>query len=237
MTNSKLYGRKGKRDPVDRYETPESPTVAFMKRFCWPGKILEPACGTGRMVRAIEQGGHQVDGFDLLEDGIDFLEHDFGGEYDSVVTNPPYKEALAYKFALRALETVPGTVAMLVRTGFLGGKTRYRKLFEKYPPSHLVFVSERIHFYYAEGYKIPNQVHDNVWVVWRGIPASDDLEAISFIGPDETPDVGKPGECEFCADSGWFYSEPEAGPCPHCYAGRKQQEKLDAQRDEDPLLG
>jgi SAM-dependent methyltransferase len=186
----------GTRNPVDRYETPTSATIALLNRIQLGGPILEPACGTGRMVRALESRGHEVHGFDLLEDGLDYLKHDGYPEHDHVVANPPYmyekaiKMGLAEAFVHRALDTCDGTVAMLLRTGFLGGQKRYERLFSVTPPSHVFYFSSRIHFFQADGTRISGQVHEHCWIVWRGQGLAG-VPPVDFIGPQETPDFGR----------------------------------------------
>lgn len=177
----------GTRDPTDRYETPDPATQCLIERFAWPNRILEPACGTGRMARVLEGNGYEVDAWDLLEHGKDFLTHDYG-RVDAVVTNPPYKDGLAEAFVHRALSITDGPVAMLLRSGFMSGQNRYKRLFGVTPPSHVLQLSARLLFYYADGSRITGQAHDHAWFVWRGTPRDEDLPMLSWVPPEELRD-------------------------------------------------
>jgi hypothetical protein len=130
----------GKRDsgyervPKDRYETPHECTLALGPHI--PDRIrtiLEPASGTGKMVRALEGLGYEVEASDI-ETGHDFpqLTH---CDADAIITNPPYGERnrLAVQFIEHALDlTKPhdGFVAMFLPTDFDHAISR-RHLFGK----------------------------------------------------------------------------------------------------------
>jgi SAM-dependent methyltransferase len=58
---------------LDQYETPEWVTLALIPHLPeFMGKILEPACGSGKMVAALRQAGFDVVGSDITQ-GLDFL--------------------------------------------------------------------------------------------------------------------------------------------------------------------
>lgn len=174
----------GLRDPVDRYETPDSLTRALLRRVELPWMVREPACGTGRMARILSEAGHEVHATDLVEDGIDFLATT--DRLEAVVTNPPYKDGLARAFVEHALSLCDGPVAMLLRLGFLSSQGRHG-LFTSHPLSALMVVSPRIIFFNADGSRISGQVHDHAWFVWN----SPSCRQLDFIGPDELPDIRK----------------------------------------------
>ncbi len=177
---------KGIRDPVDRYETPDSVTEALVRRVGLPHKVREPACGTGRMARVLERLGHEVHATDIVEHNADFLlDH---GRVDAIVTNPPYKDRLAERFVVHALEVCDGPVAMLLRLGFLTSQGRYKRLHSTCPPARLIFISPRILFFKADGSRISGQAHDHAWMVWNVPPTRRPIEVV---GPDELPDVGR----------------------------------------------
>ncbi len=178
-----LSASNGTRDPVDRYETPDSVTQALAYRVHLPYCIREPACGTGRMARVFTELGHSVNATDIVEDGVDFLRDDMPAE--AIVTNPPYRDGLAEAFVYHALEVCPGPVAMLLRLGFLTSQGRYRRLFVDHPPSALIVITPRIIFFKADGSRISGQVHDHAWIVWN----TSGTKPIDFVGPDELPDV------------------------------------------------
>ncbi len=177
----------GVRDPVDRYETPDSVTRALARRLSLPRNIREPACGTGRMAHVLIELGHSVDATDIIEDGVDFLEDDMPA--DAVVTNPPYRDGLAEAFVRHALDVAGvGPVCMLLRLGFLTSQGRYRRLFIDNPPDALIIITPRIIFFKADGSRISGQAHDHPWMLWN----VEDMPPVDFVGPDELPDVRPP---------------------------------------------
>lgn len=103
----------------DRYETPDkvSATILpFIPRYARCG--WEPACGSGRMLRALERGGLMMVGTDI-DQGLDFLlaAHTPLASVRLIVTNPPYRRGLAQQFVEHAIELmrpVDGVVAMLL---------------------------------------------------------------------------------------------------------------------------
>ena len=125
--------------------------------------VLEPACGTGRVVRALEAEGYYVTDRDI-QMGHDFLERTEW--HGSIVTNPPYRNGLAEKFVRHALYLTDRPIAMLVRTGFLNSQGRCR-LFHEHPPTTVLYVSPRVRFFRADGTRISGQAHDHCWVVWN----------------------------------------------------------------------
>lgn len=116
------------RQPFDEYNTPAWATkavVPFLPRSAW---ILEPACGSGKMVAALRDEGFVVDGTDI-QSGKDFLELE-EANFDVIVTNPPFNKATQFiEHALKLTRPHHGMVAMLLRTDFDHAKTR-RHLFD-----------------------------------------------------------------------------------------------------------
>ena len=118
----------------DLYETPEWVTLALRPHLPRePFIVWEPACGSGKMVRALEQGASLVHGTDI-ESGIDFLTSDVPtvyGTWDAVITNPPYKQACEFiSRAMEVMEPFAGMVAMLLRTDFDHAESR-RDMFDR----------------------------------------------------------------------------------------------------------
>ena len=109
--------------------------------------VLEPACGMGHMVDALEEHGYTVLRSDIIDRGYprtyvaDFFEAKEAGM--DIITNPPYK--CAREFTEHALKIAPeGTkIAMFLKLTFLEGKAR-RKFFKKYPPKKVWVFSERV---------------------------------------------------------------------------------------------
>lgn len=137
--------RSGTRDSKDRYETPKEITLALLDHEEFSDDVLEPACGTGRIVRALDSRGHSVTSFDLCEDGINFL--DYKDQHANVVTNPPFMNDLHMKFVEHAYQNVATEkVSMLVPLTFLTTEKRY-KFFQRVMPSRVLIIPNRIRFY------------------------------------------------------------------------------------------
>jgi hypothetical protein len=104
----------------DVYETPAWVTEALLPHIPEGVKeVWEPACGSGKMVRALEAAGYKVLATDI-ETGTDFLEQR-KPFVQAIITNPPY--ALAREFIEHAL-SYADHVAMLLRTDYDHAKTR-----------------------------------------------------------------------------------------------------------------
>lgn len=119
----------GQRDVNDQYETPHSITEALCNHVVFHPTVFEPACGTGRVVRALAAEGYAVTAKDI-QTGNDFLE--VLKWHGSIVTNPPYHKGLAEAFIRHALSLTDQPCAFLVRTGFLNSQRRCR-LFHEHP--------------------------------------------------------------------------------------------------------
>lgn len=152
----------------DAYETPEWATVALLPHLPRdkPIEIWEPACGSGKMVRALSSFGNVV-GTDI-ERGQDFLFCILSpwhpSKVDAIITNPPY--ALAKEFighALGLMEPVAGIVAMLLRTDFDHAKTR-QYLFANCPAfAKKVVLTKRIQWF-EDSTGQPSFNH--AWFIW-----------------------------------------------------------------------
>jgi hypothetical protein len=147
------YARKER----DLYETPEWVTLALLPHI--PERVRdvwEPACGSGKMVRALNKRFLTVYGTDI-DAGRDFLmERDC--DYDAIITNPPY--ALATEFIERAI-SICSFVAMLLRTDFDHAKTRL-KLFGPGIAKKLVLTRRIKWFEDSKGQPSFN----HAWFIW-----------------------------------------------------------------------
>lgn len=147
------------RRELDDYETPEQATEALC-RHVRVSNVLEPACGSGRMVRVLRRRT-RVRGTDI-KGGHDFLKRARTWPGD-IVTNPPY--GLADEFLNKALEIADGRVCMLMQSGFLWGSGRGKLLYEKCPPDKIVILSGRIYFY-VDGRESESQFFSHCWICW-----------------------------------------------------------------------
>jgi hypothetical protein len=120
------------RDPSDFYPTPSWCTEALLRNYDFDKDLLiwEPACGEGHISKVFESHGYDVMSTDLNETGFGDSGHDFltsNTQADIIVTNPPYKNNLAYIFAKHAIELTEanaGIVAMFMRTDWGAAVTR-----------------------------------------------------------------------------------------------------------------
>jgi hypothetical protein len=133
------------RDPLDYYTEPSwiSERLFAVEKF--EGEIVDPACGSGRIVRAARAAGLRAWGMDLIkrseECGTvrDFLQES-GARYENVVCNPPFKHARAFIEA--ALERAHRKVAMILPTKFVSGDARSRWL-ETTPVRRVLHITPR----------------------------------------------------------------------------------------------
>lgn len=134
----------------DDYYTPDYaleyllPYIPY-KRYDKP-VILDPACGTGNILRFFERNGYGVVGGDI-KTGQDFLDPMYEmPECDIIITNPPFSKKDAF---LRKCYESNKPFALLLPLSALGGKTR-AKMFAKYglqlivPASRVNFVNDEI---------------------------------------------------------------------------------------------
>lgn len=148
----------------DLYETPPWVTRALVPHLSPYPQIWEPACGSGQMVKVLQEAGYTVR-FTDIDHGRDFM---FEREKaDCIVTNPPYE--LATEFVEHALRlTQPyGLVAMLLRTDFDHAKSRSH-LFRDCPAfaKKLVLTKRIAWFVEADGKPKASPSFNHAWYIW-----------------------------------------------------------------------
>lgn len=165
------YARKER----DLYETPEWVTEALLPHLPPIERIWEPACGSRKMVKVLENVAgvlasdiSPVDKLHTLE--IDFLcpVHSIGHPFDAIITNPPYERATEFcEVSLAKTKETGGIVAMLLRTDFDHAKTR-QHLFSKHPAfAKKVVLTKRITWFEPEpGSKGKSPSFNHAWFIW-----------------------------------------------------------------------
>ena len=169
-------GRSDVRDPADYYATPAWATHRLLERVELPaGRWLEPCAGEGAIIQATQAVRGDV-AWTALEVRAECREplHDLRVEsvqigsftaptlpllhaaYDVVLTNPPYRVALA--FARRALELAP-VVALLLRLNWLASAKRAAWM-HAHTPSIFV-LPDRPSFVGGHG-----DATEYAWLVW-----------------------------------------------------------------------
>lgn len=113
---------------------------------CW-----EPACGEMHMVRPLGEYFFDVIATDVHRYGADHDLFDFTlaamvgvdrERPDFVITNPPFQ--LAEEFIAVSSHIAECGFAMLVRSAFLEGASRYRQTWSTNPPSFVLQFTERV---------------------------------------------------------------------------------------------
>jgi hypothetical protein len=134
-------------DERDRCETPAyalDPLLPYLRReWC----IWEPACGTGRLVRALSELGYQVKGSDLL-DGVNFFEATAPYEHkrwDCIVTNPPYSIKPEW---IECCYSLGKPFALLVPVETIGLGV-VQRIMEQHG-AELLLLNKRVNFYMPE---------------------------------------------------------------------------------------
>ncbi|TVR06660.1 MAG: hypothetical protein EA385_15190 [Salinarimonadaceae bacterium] len=200
------------RESDDFYMEPQWTSVRlFQTRTFRPGMtVLDPACGTGSIVKAACEAGMHGLGSDIVPrwlarpgSGI-YLESNFlaptlseggwparqtpGWQFpDAIVSNPPFKHA--QWFAELALERAVSIVALLLPTKWLHGATRAKWL--STTPLHRVWLltprpSMPPGHVILEGGKAGSGTVDFAWMVW--LKGYDGAPQIGWLNRDVRPD-------------------------------------------------
>jgi hypothetical protein len=168
-------GRSEVRDPADFYATPAWAVRRLLDRVPLPaGLWLEPCAGEGAIIRAVADVRRDVlfHAVECREECIptldrilhcqvavrgSFLHVPVDPRYAAVLTNPPYRAALA--FVQRALKFAP-VAAFLLRLNWLAGRTRNPWLGSHMPD---VFVLPDRPSFVDGG----TDATDYAWMIWR----------------------------------------------------------------------
>ena len=163
-------------DALDYFPTPPWATRALFRHVLPAlsvdaiGRVWEPACGEGHVAAVIaEFAGSPVLASDIYSYGYgtaphDFLHDDPLTQADSIITNPPF--SIAREFTVRALDLANGGVAMLVRTQWIEGAGRYKKLFRDRPPMLYAPFVERVPMVKGRWDPDASTATAYAWFVW-----------------------------------------------------------------------
>lgn len=122
-----------KREENDFYATNPETVKLFLYEFwkdnSFEGDILEPACGQGHISKTLKEmlPNFNVMSTDLIDrgygqGGVNFLTHDYGRTFNTVITNPPF--SLAKEFIEKGLKVSDKYVIMLCKIQLLEGIKR-----------------------------------------------------------------------------------------------------------------
>lgn len=143
-------GKRYERTAHDYYVEPRWAVDALFNAERFVGRIVDPACGSGNIVRAAWDRGFVAAGFDVVKrcpiaEQHDFFErhpqHDLIYPTDNIVCNPPY--GLAERWVIRALDLANHKVALLLRLAFLESEKR-RVMFESTPLARIHVFAKRV---------------------------------------------------------------------------------------------
>lgn len=183
-----VYSGVLKNDPERRendfYPTPPLPVWILGKYTDIPKRVVEPCGGVGNISIELIRQNHDVTTYDLYEHDGPLVEGIITGkdvmslpppdddEEIALVTNPPYHKNLPQLIAEKGITEYTYT-ALLVRITYLEGMKRKRAIFDKMPPTQMLFFSDRINFNPRVVGKEPVEENENiggmlsyVWMVW-----------------------------------------------------------------------
>lgn len=158
----------------DLYETPPEAVRALLSVESLPGRIWEPACGPGSIVRVLRGHDRFVLATDLIDyewDGQDSHGWDFLSEQklpdniDAIVTNPPFK--LANEFVAHAISLCP-KVYMLLRLAFLES-TRRSSILDGGKLAKVYVFRNRLPMMHRDGWTGPKVSNPTAfaWFCWE----------------------------------------------------------------------
>lgn len=189
-----------KRVPADLYQTPAWVIDALEEHICLDGTVWEPACGEGKMVRAIEAYGAEViatdknnHGFAGMLKAFDFLgryltKNEFG--FDAIITNPPYgpQGKTAEAFIKRGLELLEfgDLLALLLPVDFDSAKTR-AKYFADCPDFAAKIVLRRRIKWFEQpaGEKSSTPSANHAWFLWERTHLFRVRKPVTLYGPSK----------------------------------------------------
>lgn len=150
-----------KRKEHDFYETERSLINAVIQEYGIVNakRILDIGAGDGRWgdIAASVNLPYILHGIDIRElpkppgytswFTADFLTWDSPGNYDLIVSNPPYKHAEKFVWKAWSLLSKNGTIIFLLPLDFMSSAERHEGLWKKLPPYEVGVLSRRPSFY------------------------------------------------------------------------------------------
>lgn len=152
-------------------------TWCSRRLFCvekFQGRIVDPACGFGRVVKSASLAGYSAAGADVVQRAPGYPVHDFfqSSELtDNFVSNPPFKQFQA--FALHALACSTRKVALIWQVPRLNAArwlqdTPLARIWlltprPSMPPGCVISHGVGLH---GEPQKVGGGTQDYAWLVW-----------------------------------------------------------------------
>ncbi|MCZ4351549.1 hypothetical protein O4H61_03385 [Roseovarius aestuarii] len=187
-------------DSLDDFPTPPWATRAlceWLKARCMIpplADVREPAANRGHMARVLGEYFARVHASDIHDYGVGYpvCDYLFGPVPERsfwVITNPPFKLALAFIERARASA---GYVAMIVRSAFLEGGARYRDLFADDPPRYVLQFCERVVMHKGCLSEHGSTATAYCWLIWT--PARGDMTQLDWIPPGTRKRLERAGD-------------------------------------------
>lgn len=160
----------------DFYETPDWVVEAVIPHIpAGAGKIWEPACGGGNIVRVLADQGYDVYATDA-SNGEDFFTLKDTQGSDGILTNPPYTDVAVFvQHAIDLMMPRNGFVLLLLSNDFDSAHTR-RNLFADCPIfRRKIVLTKRIVWIKRTDGKKAAPSANHAWYLWswrHGGPAT-----------------------------------------------------------------
>jgi len=179
-------GRERQQD--DFYQTPHWATEVLIDNLKLRNRleepILEPSVGMGNIKEVLNNYGYNdITGIDINEEFnpdivADYLSWNPDRKYCTIITNPPYSQAL--EFIKKSLNDNPyGLNVFLLRLNFLESRARY-EFWKTNMPSDIYVLAERPKFYLNKTDSIAY-----AWFVWEPHKGDTSISVISKSDLDE----------------------------------------------------
>lgn len=167
------------RDPYDWYVEPELVTRQLLTVERFVGRVLDPCCGQGNIVRTLIDCGVVAKGSDIVcrapgENWFlgerDFLQSQVVG-WANIIMNPPFFRAKGTEAFIRhALTQASSKVAAFVPLNFLASEDRALGLYAEHRPHRGWIVTPRVSCppgtFLIEGGRARGDQRDWCWLVW-----------------------------------------------------------------------
>lgn len=165
------------RDPNDWYVEPYECSLALFDLETFEGKVWDPACGRGNILRSAISSNIDAIGTDIVvrnescSKKMNFLEEEPDFEFQNIVSNPPF--GVAEDFVRKSIEIVPagGKVAMILPMVWLSGFSSKRDWLPYSPLKKYFSISPRPSMppgaVIEAGVKAGNGTKDFAWFVWE----------------------------------------------------------------------
>lgn len=198
-------------DSLDDFPTPPWATRALIEKVLWRSAredlkhmtCWEPACGRRIMSDVLEESFRHVCATDVAgyatvynraPDAIgSYLTMPLPATHQWMITNPPFNKAL--DFVEKGLKEAKQGVAILVRSVWLEGGERYKRLFAERPPSIVAQFCERVPMIKGRWSPRASSATSYSWMVWN-TEVSCDRTRLMWIPPGTRDELTRADDAE-----------------------------------------